>query len=121
MILFGVYVIINGHLTPGGGFQGGAIIASAMVLALLANPHMKFNHQLFNVLESISGVSFVLMGIAGIVYAGGFLDNRILPGGEVGTLISAGAIPLIYIFIGLKVGSELSNIVGNLQVTQNEQ
>ena len=120
MMLFGIYVILNGHLTPGGGFQGGAIIASAMVLALLANPNMKFNHGLFTVLESISGVSFVLIGIAGIALAGGFLDNRIIPIGELGTLISAGAIPIIYIFIGLKVGSELSTILGNLQVTQNE-
>lgn len=121
MVLFGVYVIINGHLTPGGGFQGGAIIASAMVLALLANPNMKFNHTLFTVLESISGVSFVLIGIAGIAFAGGFLDNRIIPGGQLGALLSAGAIPLIYIFIGLKVGSELSNILGSLQVTQSEE
>jgi multicomponent Na+:H+ antiporter subunit B len=121
MILFGIYVIINGHLTPGGGFQGGAIIASAMVLALMANPRMKFNRNLFNVLESISGVSFVLLGIAGIIYAGGFLDNRIFPAGELGSLLSAGAIPLIYIFIGLKVGSELSNIVGDLRITQSEK
>lgn len=118
IILFGIYVIINGHLTPGGGFQGGAIIASAVVLAMLANPGMKFNHKLFTVLESISGVSFVLIGIAGVVYAGGFLDNRFIPTGKVGDLISAGAIPLIYIFIGLKVGSELSNILGSLKETQ---
>lgn len=121
MVLFGIYIIINGHLTPGGGFQGGAIIASAVVLALLANPNMKFNHRLFSVLESISGVSFVLIGVAGIALAGGFLDNRIIPTGELGTLLSAGAIPIIYIFIGLKVGSELSTILGNLQLTQNKE
>ena len=38
ILLFGAYVFINGHLTPGGGFQGGAILASGAVLALLADP-----------------------------------------------------------------------------------
>ncbi len=35
ILLFGVYVFVNGHLTPGGGFQGGAILASAILLLLL--------------------------------------------------------------------------------------
>ncbi len=121
MILFGIYVIINGHLTPGGGFQGGAIIASAVVLAMLADPTMKFNHKLFTILESISGLSFVLIGVAGMILAGGFLDNRIISVGKFGNLISAGAIPLLYIFIGLKVGSELSNILGSLKETQGSR
>jgi multicomponent Na+:H+ antiporter subunit B len=45
------------------------------------------------------------------VLAGGFLDNRIMPLGQFGTLFSAGAIPIIYIFVGLKVGSELSAVL----------
>ena len=47
----------------------------------------------------------------GLVLGGGFLDNRILPLGEFGTLLSAGLIPLIYTLIGLKVGAELSSVV----------
>ncbi len=120
IFLLGIYVFINGHLTPGGGFQGGAIVASGLVLMLLARPNMKVNHTLIHVVESISGFAFVFIGILGIFYAGGFLDNSLLSLGTFGTLISAGAIPLIYIFVGLKVGAELSNIVGHLQESQNE-
>jgi multicomponent Na+:H+ antiporter subunit B len=57
----------------------------------------------------------VLVGLLGLVLAGGFLDNRFLPLGEYGQLFSAGAIPLIYIFIGLKVGTELSAVLENFK------
>src|SRR6056297_326464 len=121
IFLFGIYVFINGHLTPGGGFQSGAIIASGLVLMLLANPVKKVNHKIISVVESISGFSFIILGIIGIFLAGGFLDNDYFGLGTFGELLSAGAIPVIYIFIGLKVGSELSGIVSNLQETQKEE
>lgn len=121
MLLMGAYVFINGHLTPGGGFQGGAIVASAFVLLLLANPGSRLNHRIIAIVESVSGVSFVLIGLLGIFFAGGFLDNRILGLGTPGVLLSAGVIPILYIFIGLKVGSELTNIIGHLQQTQNTE
>jgi len=120
IFLLGVYVFINGHLTPGGGFQGGAIVASGLVLMLLANPLKTVNHKIITVIESISGFSFVVLGLLGLLLAGGFLDNAFIGPGRFGTLFSAGAIPIIYIFIGLKVGSELSGIVSNMQETQKE-
>jgi len=119
-IMFGVYVFINGHLTPGGGFQGGVIIATAVVLGILANPTIKISHNIISVVESISGFSFVILGVLGIFLAGGFLDNRFLPLGKLGDIFSAGVIPLIYSLIGLKVGAELANIVANLKETQKE-
>lgn len=120
IFLFGIYVFINGHLTPGGGFQGGAIIASGLVLILLAKPLRQISHRLISIIESISGLSFVLLGVAGILFAAGFLDNKILSLGKFGTIFSAGAIPVIYIFVGLKVGAELSSIIVNLQENQKE-
>lgn len=115
IIMFGVYIFINGHLSPGGGFQGGAVVASAMLFLLLTFPGYKFKHTVLNWIESISGASYVIVGILGILLAGGFLDNRILPLGEYGKILSAGAIPVIYIFIGLKVGTELAGILENLK------
>ena len=120
IFLFGIYVFINGHLSPGGGFQGGAIIASGLVLMLLAQPAKKMGHKLITVVESISGLSIVLIGVAGVLFAAGFLDNKLLSLGKFGTLFSAGVIPIIYIFVGLKVGAELSGIITNLQENQNE-
>lgn len=111
IMLLGAYIFLNGHLTPGGGFQGGAVIASAIVLLFLALPHAKLRHGLLSLLESLSGFGYVLVGILGLVLAGGFLDNRLLPLGSFGQLLSAGAIPVIYILIGLKVGTELSAVL----------
>lgn len=115
ILLLGAYVFINGHLSPGGGFQGGAIVATAFVLLLLAKPESHLNHRIIAWVESVSGVAFVVIGILGIFLAGGFLDNRILPPGTFGTLLSAGVIPILYIFIGLKVGAELTNVVEKLK------
>ena len=114
MLLLGVYVFANGHLTPGGGFQGGAILASATLLLLLAEPLKRFSHRLIAGLEALSGLLFVGIALLGLVLAGGFLDNRILPLGTLGNLFSAGAIPLISALIGLKVGAEFSSILASL-------
>ncbi len=120
IFLFGVYVFMNGHLTPGGGFQGGAIIASGIALSIMANPNREINHHAILWIESISGISFVILGVMGLLLAGGFLDNRFIGLGNFGDLFSAGAIPLIYSFIGLKVGAEISNILNKYQKSQKE-
>lgn len=117
ILLLGVYVFVNGHLTPGGGFQGGAIIASGMLLLLLADPLKHFSHQMISVLESLSGLLFVGLGVLGVLLAGGFLDNRLLPIGQLGELFSAGVIPVIYSLIGLKVGAEFSSMLASLSET----
>jgi multicomponent Na+:H+ antiporter subunit B len=118
IMLLGVYVFVNGHLTPGGGFQGGAIIASGVLLLLLAAPRRRFGHAVIASVESLAGVFYVGIGVLGLVLAGGFLDNRFLPVGELGALFSAGAIPLIYSLIGLKVGAEFASMLAHLSETE---
>jgi multicomponent Na+:H+ antiporter subunit B len=118
ILLLGAYVFVNGHLTPGGGFQGGAILASGVLLLLLADPLRHFSHGLISAVESLAGVFYVAIGLAGLVWAGGFLDNRILPLGDLGALFSAGAIPAIYSLIGLKVGAEFASMLASLAETQ---
>lgn len=121
IILVGVYIFINGHLTPGGGFQGGAVLASAIILWLMSVSGPKISHTLLEVTEAFSGFGFVILGVLGVFLAGGFLDNKILPLGTFGSLFSAGAIPVIYSLIGLKVGAELSKIIIVLNQTQGEE
>jgi multisubunit Na+/H+ antiporter MnhB subunit len=118
ILLLGVYVFVNGHLTPGGGFQGGAIVASGVLLMLLADPLRHFSHGLISAIESLAGLFYVAIGLAGLFLAGGFLDNRILPLGNLGELFSAGAIPVIYSLIGLKVGAEFSSMLASLSETE---
>jgi multicomponent Na+:H+ antiporter subunit B len=111
IFIFAAYIIMNGHLSAGGGFQGGAVIASGVMLLLLAKPATQLAQDFLSFSESLAGVLFVLVGVAGLILAGGFLDNRVLPLGQFGAFFSAGAIPVISILLGIKVGAELSVII----------
>jgi multicomponent Na+:H+ antiporter subunit B len=112
MILFGAYIFVHGHLTPGGGFQGGAVVASAVLLLLLADRERELPHGLMSWLESLSGFGFVVVGLIGLAVAGSFLaNNGVVPLGVWNRLFSAGLIPIIYVLIGLKVGSELAALL----------
>ena len=118
IMLLGVYVFVNGHLTPGGGFQGGAVIASGVLLLLLSGPSKPFAHTLIAAVESLAGVFYVVIGLMGLILAGGFLDSRVLPIGTLGALFSAGTIPILYTLIGLKVGAEFSVMLSDLSETE---
>ncbi|HTO31926.1 MAG TPA: hydrogen gas-evolving membrane-bound hydrogenase subunit E [Pararhizobium sp.] len=111
IFLFGAYVIMNGHLSAGGGFQGGAVVASGVMLFMLAYPRGTISHRFLSITESLAGVLYVSIGMLGAIFAGGFLDSRILPRGDFGTFVSAGAIPVISALLGIKVGAELSVII----------
>ncbi|MGM0410052.1 MAG: MnhB domain-containing protein [Bacillota bacterium] len=113
LILAGAYIFIHGHLSPGGGFQGGAVIATAFLLKFLANKDYELAERKLKIVEGLAGVTFVALGLYGLAVEGSFLAN-FLNTGVVGELFSAGIIPIIYIAIGLKVGSELTNIISNL-------
>ena len=109
--IFAAYIVMHGHLGPGGGFQGGAVMASCVLLLLLAKPDYRIKLAHLSFIESLAGLLIVVVGIAGIILAGGFLDNRVLPLGEFGAFFSAGAIPVLSVLLGVKVGCELSVII----------
>jgi len=113
ILLFGAYIFVHGHLTPGGGFQGGAVIASGFLLMYLAFPKQSINKKSSSVVESLSGLIFVGIGLFGLIFSGYFLSN-FLPKGIPNTLFSAGIIPIIYIAVGFKVGFELTSVIDDL-------
>lgn len=115
ILLFGAYIFIHGHLTPGGGFQGGAIIASAFLLMYLGcHKEKRINETGIIISESLGGLVFVIIGLIGLAVGTHHFLNNFMPKGELNTLLSAGIIPIIYIAIGFKVGSELSRIIDQL-------
>ena len=114
LFLFGIYVFLHGHLSAGGGFQGGVIIASAILLGVLSRVSYTINDKIVLFVDSFAGLTLVILATLGVVYAGGFMDNRYIGLGEYGQLFSAGAIPFIYSFIGIKVGSMLTGILKNM-------
>ncbi len=115
IVLFGIYVMVYGHLSPGGGFQGGVIIASGILLLLISYQDFEVPHSVIVALETFAGVSYVLIGLIGLIVLDKFLGN-FLPHdiSQMGMLLSGGIIPIIYIIVGIKVGSEMSMIAQNL-------
>ena len=113
ILLFGTYIFVHGHLTPGGGFQGGAIIASAFALKYLGCRERRLKRKTLNIVESLGGLVFIVVGLLGLTFGGYFLLN-FLPKGTPNSLFSAGIIPVIYAAIGFKVGSELTGIIIDL-------
>jgi len=120
ILLFGAYIFIHGHLTPGGGFQGGAVIASGVMLLFMSFRSFHVNHSALSTIESLAGISFAALGLVGLIISNSFLANKVLPLGNWNTLFSAGIIPLIYIAVGFKVGSELSGLISDMVSTTKE-
>ncbi|ACJ15980.1 Multisubunit Na+/H+ antiporter [Thermococcus onnurineus NA1] len=119
VMLFGAYIFIHGHLTPGGGFPGGATIATAFLLLYLAFITYEIPHRGFEVTEGLAGMSYVAVGLVGLAIGGYFLFDWIWQTWQfgwdnVGRLLSGGFIPIIYTIIGIKVGTELSGIIDNM-------
>jgi multisubunit Na+/H+ antiporter MnhB subunit len=112
LFLFGSYVVLHGHLTPGGGFAGGVLIAAAFILMSLAFGSVeqteRNSYTLSSVVESLGGVMFVSLALAGYLYGVSFFRNAPLYYiGEPLRLISGGIILPANIAIGIKVGAGL--------------
>jgi len=111
IFLYGVYIIIYGHLTPGGGFPGGVILAGVFILITLAFGKEyalgKMGKLLASELESLGALLFLLFATSGMYFGGKFFLNFLEKRYPTGNfeLFSAGIIPLCNISIGLKVGS----------------
>jgi energy-converting hydrogenase B subunit I len=118
--------ILGGHITPGGGFQGGAMIASGVILSVLVygigNSPIEFSHAYIEIFESIGALGFIILGLVGLFAGGFFLYNvgtdilNIIPASiqnifHYPDVTNAGIIPYLNIFVGLKVFVGLSAIV----------
>lgn len=122
IVLFGIYIVLFGHLTPGGGFAGGVILASSYVLLMLAfgGQFVKKDLPLSLVskLDCLGAFAFMMIAILGLVFAGVFFTNFLVDKyGQPLHLLSAGTIPLSNISIGLKVGASLFLVIFSLSTS----
>ncbi len=123
IFMFGIYIVITCHLTPGGGFAGGIILASSYVLLMLAFGREFVEQNLplaaASRLDCLGAFLFAVIAILGMVLGGSFFVNflyqKYLPG-EPLSLISAGTIPLSNIAIGLKVSASLFLVILTLSI-----
>lgn len=113
MQVFGIFVIMHGHLSPGGGFAGGSILGASLILFTLAfgaeAAEKKMPHSISKIIETGAILLIVSLGVFGILSGYNFLTNSAAGFhlGRTGEIISAGFIPIATLAIGLKVGSTL--------------
>jgi len=124
ILIFGLYVIAHGHLTPGGGFQGGAVIVSGVVMLLVAFSSKELKKSLrergLSIMESTGALIFIALAFAGIGTA--FFYNLLVSspifgripeplGSNPGDFWTGGVVPLMNLAVGLKVVAGLSAVV----------
>jgi multicomponent Na+:H+ antiporter subunit B len=117
LLAVGFYIILHGHLTPGGGFQGGVVLAAAFVLPVLARPEQVPSHTAMAWVEGLAGMAFIVTGLAALAFDHAFL-TPLLGVGQLGALVSSGTLPILYLAVGLKVGAELASLL--LRFTEEE-
>ena len=113
ILLFGIYLVLYGHITPGGGFGGGVVIASAFILIILASGEhaglQTFSKGVASRLDSVGLLIFLALGWLGTWWAGAYFFSNFIATSEDAqfTLLSGGNIPMANLALGLKVASAL--------------
>ena len=122
--MYGIYVIVHGHLTPGGGFAGGVVIAGSMILVTLAygSDFMKLvrEESESTIVENLAIIMVILIATAGLLLGTKVFFNNFLPKGEVGNLISAGVLPLYNLCVGTEVAASIFVIFLSLVIFKEE-
>lgn len=114
LIVFGWYVITHGQLTPGGGFQGGVILATPPLLVYLAGDMKTFKRitrqEPLEAIEAAGIFGYIMVGLLGLLVGRAFLQN-VLPLGQTGSIISGGTILLLNIATGIAVAGGFVELI----------
>ncbi|MDU9377122.1 hypothetical protein McpSp1_17680 [Methanocorpusculaceae archaeon Sp1] len=127
IFIFGFYVVAHGHISPGGGFQGGAVIATGVALVLVCYYYRECMENFieaknFKLIESAGLILFICTALAGLVLAssfffnwlnasGGLFGNPVEYGVNAGDLFTAGIIPVLNFAVGIEVFGGLSVVL----------
>lgn len=107
IIMLGLDLVVHGHLTPGGGFQGGVVLATGLHMLYLAGwyPALRRLRPLavYEVAEGAGAGTFAVLGLIGLAVGGTFLRN-VVPLGSFRDLLSAGTVPMLNVAVGCEVG-----------------
>jgi multisubunit Na+/H+ antiporter MnhB subunit len=124
VFMYGIYVIVHGHLTPGGGFAGGVVIAGSLILVTLANggDFLKLVKEEMGttIVENLAIILVIMIALSGLLFGTRIFFNNYLPKGIVGHLVSAGVLPLYNIFVGAEVAASIFIIFLSLMIFKEE-
>ena len=114
MLLLGIYIVVHGALTPGGGFQGGVVLAGALLLVYAAGQVAAVKRvrpvSLVEVTDAVGAAAYMLVALAGLVFGVAVMDN-VLPYGTTGSLLSGGTVPVLSVAVGVEVTAGVTLIL----------
>jgi multicomponent Na+:H+ antiporter subunit B len=117
MIVFGGYIVAHGQLTPGGGFQGGVILAAALLLVYVAGQVLALPTDrpvdLVELTEALAAAAYGLVAVGGLIFASAAVMNFVALG-ITGHLLSGGTILILEVAVGIEVASALTLILAEL-------
>ena len=105
-LMIGFDVVAHGGQTPGGGFQGGVVLATGLHLLYVAGSYQALDRlrplTYFEIADSLGAIGFAVIGLAGLLAAGGFLAD-FLPQGMFGQILSTGTVQVLSGVVGVEV------------------
>lgn len=114
---FGLYIVLLAHLSLGGGFQGGVILSAAWLLVLLGGGdsllHRLAPKKRMECADALGAGGYALIGLAALATGAAFLEN-VLPLGKIGSIASAGTIPVINALVALEVAAGFTLLYSDL-------
>ena len=118
ILLFGMYIIVHGHYSPGGGFQGGTMLAASVILLRLVIGseigQLQFNSTWGTPLGSLGVLIYFGTGLAAVFFGGTFLNYHFLPVAQEASMKRSFGILFVEIGVGLAVMAILIAIYDDL-------
>ena len=113
-MMYMCYIILHGHLSPGGGFQGGVLVVGVILMIYFANGYEATAKAIsFNLLhesEGVASVVYVALAMMGVAVGAQFCENIIYTHGNIGDLYSSGTIFWMNLTVGIKVLTGVGSI-----------
>ena len=113
-IVYMFYIILHGHLSPGGGFQGGVMMVALVALVALGHGYettvQTFSYHLLHKTEGFASIFYVALGLLGVAMGAQFAQNVLYTHGAIGDLYSSGTIFWMNVTVGIKVLTGVGSI-----------
>jgi multicomponent Na+:H+ antiporter subunit B len=116
--IMGWLLVTHAQTNPSGGFQGGVVLATAVMMIYLAGEFLVFERvspvDIIDSAEAIGAGGFAAVGVAAVAMGLPYLTNFLPVGSTPGAVSSSGTIALISFFVGVEVTAAFISIVGEL-------
>ena len=113
-LVYVLYIILHGHLSPGGGFQGGVLMAGIVILLYLGHGFEAtvdaLSYHTLHKSEGFASVVYVALALMGVAVGAQFCQNILYTHGAIGDLYSSGTIFWMNVTVGVKVFTGISSV-----------